>query len=115
MARKPENGIYEKVEYHILRIVMSVLFLTGVTKFLTLELGSLKEFVNTDNLRPLIPYLALALAAGALLFALINVFVYLLRKRNSQSNSLRSLVVKAYIGALQESSLKPQRRTKDHL
>ena len=107
IARVGKAELFEKVEYYILQIVVFVFLITSLVKLLSEELRPLRTLINSDNLRPLIPYLAKGTGAAGVLFALMSFFVYLLKKKTATSNPLKLTVVNAFVRALEESSFRP--------
>jgi hypothetical protein len=106
--------LFEKVHYLVFQVTLTVLLITAASKILTSELASLKDVIITENLRVVVAYLAAVIGAGAILFSLMTVFVYLLRKRRTAAYPLKSTVIRAFIGALEQSSFKPPRSPKEN-
>jgi hypothetical protein len=110
---KNRIDLFGKFEFAMLRITTIILFIMGLAKLLFAELKNFETPVDFQQIRHVLPTLAIWLSAVSILVGLIYLFVFLLRRQSGKTVDLKQNVATAFMQALDKSSFNPHRFKED--
>lgn len=103
-----QDDMFEKIERATLRTAMVVLLIIGVVRILITELSSFKNLLDFRQILQLLPAIGIWVGVVAAMAVLMYGFVYILRKPRTRASSLKGIIIKTYVNALDKSSFNPQ-------